>query len=85
MPPGGWGYVYTAYTIYEGLECKPDEVGPAEKLLVGCYIAGLSQRGISISTYMFHPLEGLIYIIQVVLHLGTLNENKYLILQKSHK
>ena len=44
MPPGGWGYVYTAYTIYEGLECKPDEVGPAEKLLVGCYIAGLSQR-----------------------------------------
>jgi len=30
---GGGGYVYTAYTIYEGLECKPDRVAPAIKII----------------------------------------------------
>ena len=30
---GVWGYVYTAYTIYEALECKPVRVAPAVKIM----------------------------------------------------
>ena len=60
------GYVwdiFTALTFYTYLECKLDEVGPAEKIRVACYIAGLSQGDIGIC---FTPWRVVNIIIQVV-------------------
>jgi len=72
VPYGGCGvFIYYSYKI-KSLACKLDRTRPATKTRIEtCYISGLTQIDIGAS-----PPGGYTYIIQALLHLSTLNENK---------
>lgn len=76
---GSGGIVYTAHTKLGRILCKLDRVAQLDRYGGGCYIAGLTQRGLFRIYIDVSPPGGLQYRLYThFMHLSTEQKNKLL-------